>query len=62
MVIVALLLVQMLGKQLVALHQRFESLLEFSFEYLGKIFKKLFVGLDLTFQLLNALLQQLLVR
>ena len=62
MVIVALFLVQMLGKQLIALHQRFESLLEFSFEYLGKIFKKWFVGLDLTFQLLNALLQQLLVR
>ena len=35
---VALWLVQLLGKQLVALYQRFESLLEFSFEYLGKIF------------------------
>ena len=32
MVEVALWLIQLLGKQLVALHQRFEPLLEFSFE------------------------------
>ncbi len=52
---------QLFGQLLVALHQRLQTLLELAFEQLRQIIKKLLLGLDLLFQFINALLQQLML-
>ena len=53
--------VQLLGKQLITHHQRFETLLELALEQLRQLVQKLFIGLDLLFQFINATLQQLML-
>ena len=53
--------VQLLGKKLITLHQRFETLLELALEQLRQLVQKLFIGLDLLFQFINATLQQLML-
>ena len=53
--------VQLLGQQLITLHQRIETLLELALEQLRQLVQKLFIGLDLLFQFINATLQHLMV-
>ena len=53
--------VQLLGQQLITLHQRIETLLELALEQLRQLVQKLFIGLDLLFQFINATLQQLML-
>ena len=53
--------VQLLGQQLITLHQRIETLLELALEQLRQLVQKLFIGLDLLFQFINVSLQQLML-
>ena len=53
--------VQLLGQQLITLHQRIETLLELALEQLRQLVQKLFIGLDLLFQFINVSLQQLVL-